>query len=339
MRGIATSLAARLIISLTLLIVAWVAIGGTETLVLFANVEAGWVAVAIALSVPQIVLSAWRWRYTAGRLGAHIETREAVSEYYVSTLINQVVPGGVTGDVLRAWRHVRRTPSETVPWGRIARAVLFERAAGQIVLLIVMAVGLAAWPTVFGTAPPSWLIPGAGILVGAAILIIAIGRVVRKLRTSGGETAVTRFVADARTALLGPRVLPVQLSVSGLIVATYLVTYWFCGQALGTDIPVIAVLTVVPAVLMAMLLPISIAGWGLREIAAAALWPLAGMSAADGIAIATLYGLVVLAGSLPGAFLVRRQSRKIKLEQDILAHGDGTTRRAQGVGHPSRSGP
>ena len=115
--------------------------------------------------------------------------------------------------------------------------------------------------------------------------------------------------------------------MSSLIVATYLVTYWCCGRALGADISAITVITVVPAVLMAMLLPVSIAGWGLREMAAAALWPLAGMSAADGIAIATLYGLVVLTGSLPGAFFVRRQAGKVELEHDILAHSDGSTGR------------
>ena len=337
MGGISVSLAARLVVSVTLLIIAWVAIGGSETLVLFANVDGAWVVAAVALSVPQIVLSAWRWRYTAGRLGAELDQREAISEYYVSTFVNQVVPGGVTGDVLRAWRHVRRTPSDTVPWGRIARAVVFERAAGQIVLLAVMAIGLAFWPTVLRTAPPSWLAPATGIVIGIIVLVIAVGRVVYRLRSSGGDTAVSRFMADARAALFNPRVMPTQLGLSGLIVATYLATYWCCGRALGIDLSAIVVLTVVPAVLMAMLLPVSIAGWGLREMAAAALWPLAGMAAADGVAIATLYGLVVLAGSLPGAFLVRRAG-KVEIEQHVLAHGDGAAGRPQSIGHAGRSG-
>ena len=129
-----------------------------------------------------------------------------------------------------------------------------------------------------------------------------------------------------------------QLGVSALIVASYLVTYWCCGRALGIQLPAIVVVTVVPAVLMAMLLPISIAGWGLREMAAAALWPLAGMSAADGVAIATFYGLVVLAGSLPGAFLVRR-ARKVEVEQHVPPHGDRPAGRPQRIGHVGRGGP
>ncbi|MEM7443444.1 MAG: lysylphosphatidylglycerol synthase transmembrane domain-containing protein [Pseudomonadota bacterium] len=326
MIGTKLSITVRLIISIGLLVFAWVVIGGAETLARFAHVKTEWVILAVALSVPQIIISAQRWRFTAARLGAQLGAKDSIAEYYVSTFVNQVVPGGVTGDVLRAWRHVRRTPEHGVPWGRIARAVFFERAAGQVVLLIVMAAGIATWPAAIGTAPPSWLVPAIGILGGVTILVIAIGRVVHRLRSKGGETAVGRFVADAKAALLSPRVLPAQLGMSSLIVASYLITYWCCGKALGTDIPIITVITVVPAVLMAMLLPVSIAGWGLREMAAAALWPLAGMSAADGIAIATLYGLVVLAGSLPGAIFVRR-SGKVELEQNVLAHGDRSTGR------------
>ncbi len=338
MNGFSPSMAVRLAISAVLLGVAWVVVGGNEILVRFANVDGTWLAIAVALSVPQILLSAWRWRFTAARLGAHLGRTEAVAEYYVSTFVNQVVPGGVTGDVLRAWRHVRRTPAEIVPWGRIARAVLFERAAGQIVLLAVMAIGLALWPSLLGIAPPSWMATAIGLLIGGSALVLAVGQVVRRLRRSGGDTAVSRFVADARAALFNRRVLPTQIGVSVLIVGTYLLTYWCAGQALGIDLPLVVILTVVPAVLMAMLLPVSIAGWGLREMAAAALWPLAGMSAADGVAVATLYGVVVLVGSLPGAFLVRR-TRKVELEQHVLAHGDGAAGRPQGISHPRHGGP
>jgi len=54
-------------------------------------------------------------------------------------------------------------------------------------------------------------------------------------------------------------------------------------------------------VLLAMLVPISIAGWGVREGVAAVLWATVGLPAVEGAAISAAYGLVILISSLPGA--------------------------------------
>jgi len=56
----------------------------------------------------------------------------------------------------------------------------------------------------------------------------------------------------------------------------------------------------VPLTLVAMLLPISVGGWGLREGAAAVLWPIAGFSAEAGVAASIAFGLAALAAALPG---------------------------------------
>src|SRR3546814_17960618 len=53
----------------------------------------------------QIVLSAMRWRFTAGRLGMRLTRGRAVGEYYVATFLTQVLPAGAAGDALRPWRH------------------------------------------------------------------------------------------------------------------------------------------------------------------------------------------------------------------------------------------
>ena len=60
-------------------------------------------------------------------------------------------------------------------------------------------------------------------------------------------------------------------------------------------------------ILFAMVLPLSISGWGLREGAAAALFPLAGLSASAGLAASVAFGLTFLAITLPGLILVRRR--------------------------------
>ena len=96
-----------------------------------------------------------------------------------------------------------------------------------------------------------------------------------------------------------------------VILACNLGAFTLCAAATGTVLPPLAVISVVPLVLTAMVLPVSVGGWGVREGAAAALWPVLGASAEAGVAASVAFGLVILAASLPGAvaLMERPQAR------------------------------
>ncbi len=53
-----------------------------------------------------------------------------------------------------------------------------------------------------------------------------------------------------------------------------------------------------------MLVPAPVAGWGVREATAAALWGAVGLTVVDGVAISAAYGILVLVSSLPGALVL-----------------------------------
>ena len=68
----------------------------------------------------------------------------------------------------------------------------------------------------------------------------------------------------------------------------------------------------VPLVLFSMTIPITIAGWGIREASAAAIWGLAELPAADGVAISVTYGVIVLTSTLPGIFFLISSKNNLK---------------------------
>ena len=105
---------------------------------------------------------------------------------------------------------------------------------------------------------------------------------------------------DASAALTPLPILFAQVLLSFAIVATYLLIFWLCAQAVHAPLSAASALLAIPLVLTAMTIPLSVGGLGLRESAAAVIWPLLSMSANDGVAAALLYGAVVLFGSLPG---------------------------------------
>ena len=96
-----------------------------------------------------------------------------------------------------------------------------------------------------------------------------------------------------------------QLLASLLIVASYVAVWLCCMRMIGLATPPAQAAPLVPWVLLAMAIPLSVAGWGVREAAAALVWHTAGLEAAEGVAASVSYGVVVLLSTLPGALLLR----------------------------------
>ena len=292
-RSTAWSLAGRLAVSLTLLwlVSRYVDVGGVRQRL--SELSPGWVALGLAISVLQVGVLAWRWRYTAGRLGIDLPLREAVGEYYLGILLNQVLPGGVTGDVSRAWRHARTD----APTGPAVRAVILERASAQLVMVPVAIVSVLLLP---GAS-------GASRMTAAAAMVVLTGLVVAALaRRQASDFHAGRFWADARQALGARQALAPQLASALLVVASYIGVFLVAARAVSSETSIAIMLPLVAPVLMTMLIPVTVAGWGIREAAATALWGAAGLTPEDGAAISVAYGLLVLVSSAPGLVVLMR---------------------------------
>lgn len=286
----------RLCVSVGLLIAlaAWLDVG--QIAERLRGMRPSWVGLALALSVVQVVVSAWRWRFTAGRLGIELPFSVALREYYLAMFLNQVIPGGVVGDVSRAWRHARAGSTPQSAGGSAVRAVILERASGQVVMAIVATLSLAALPLSFG-AGWWWSVLAASVArVGLWVWL--------RGRRLGGTSLVDRFWRDAQVALFSGSAFPLQFASSTVVVVTYLMTYLVAARAIGVDTSAWVLLPLVAPVLLTMLVPVTVAGWGVREGAAATLWGVAGLTVVDGVAISVAYGLVVLLSTLPGALVL-----------------------------------
>ena len=285
--------AARLLVSVALLwaVSRWVDAGAV--LARLSELEPAWVAAGLAIGVLQVGVLAWRWRYTAARLGVELPLPAALGEYYLGILLNQVLPGGVTGDLARAWRHGRVSRSA----GPALRAVILERASAQLVMLVVAVASVLSLPW----AP---LAPRMAAAAVAAILLAGLARAA--VARSEPASAAGRLWADTRRALLAPETLAPQLASALLVVGSYVAVFVVGARAVGVDTPLQGLLPLVAPVLMTMLIPVTVAGWGVREAAAAALWGLVGLRPEDGAAISVAYGLLVLVSSAPGLVVLTR---------------------------------
>ncbi len=246
-----------------------------------------WLAVSLVALTLATLSMARRWQLTAQALEIPIGFGAAVREYYLAQLINSVLPGGVLGDVGRAVR-VRRQAD----LARAGQSVAAERLMGQVAMFALLALGLIGAVLVpGGIAWPGgvWALLAALPVLGAVAVWVA--RRFEATRSFPG--LVWRLIGHRR--ILMHALLGALLLIGGLYAA---------ARATGSVIPPEGLLTVLPLVFCAMLVPLSVGGWGWREGAAAALFPVIGLDANAGVAMGICYGAIMLVSALPGlAFL------------------------------------
>ncbi|MBW0146470.1 lysylphosphatidylglycerol synthase transmembrane domain-containing protein [Marinobacter arenosus] len=251
---------------------------------------------ALAITVLQVLLSSGRWWYTARRLGVSLTYRVALREYYIASFLNQVLPGGVLGDVNRAWRHGRASGQPLYAMHGVA----IERLSGQLVLGLAVLISVS-WLAQVGVVPPEspWWMWG---LVGLVVVVFLLGRYL--IRSSRGARHYLRGLwRDIVRTLVAWPAFPIQMGSSVLVLASYLAVFLILAYGAGhltSWNAMILTAALCCLLLLSMVLPVTVSGWGVREGAAAVLWPMAGLPPEQGVALSVGYGALVFLSTLPG---------------------------------------
>jgi uncharacterized membrane protein YbhN (UPF0104 family) len=254
------------------------------------------VVAVVALTALTTACSAWRWKTVAGALGISIGLPGAVGAYYRSLFLNSVLPGGVLGDVHRAVTHGRRAGDVV----RGLRAVAWERLFGQVIQAVVTVVVLLTLPSPVRPALP-YVLAGVAGIAGCAALVVRGAAHRGRPRLARAAQAIS---ADMRCGLLAPGVWPRLTLASVLVVAGHTATFVIAARVAGSAAPLGELVALLMVVQTAVVIPLSIGGWGPREGAAAWAFSAAGLGAATGVTVTTLYAALMLAAVTPGAGLM-----------------------------------
>jgi glycosyltransferase 2 family protein len=105
------------------------------------------------------------------------------------------------------------------------------------------------------------------------------------------------------------------------VLAGHLATFLLAARTAGATAPLSLLAPLTLLALLAMALPVNIAGWGPREGVAAWAFGAAGLTAAQGVATAVVYGVLVLVATLPGAAVL--VTRRIGRQRHMLRYTHG----------------
>jgi uncharacterized membrane protein YbhN (UPF0104 family) len=263
----------------------------------------GWLMVAAALTLAGMVLATVRWKQVLDALGLRTGLGRLFSHTMAGQFVSNVLPTTIGGDVLRVSRLSRDTGESP---GTFASVVL-ERLTGWLVLPVITLVGFLVNPGLrhLGSATRVAL----GLAAATLVLLVAV-LVAAASQRFGGRFATRegwrRFAGAIHLGVDHLRHHPAAAAnvlMAGFAYQLALVLAAVAAaQALGIRAAgLTALLAFFPAVLIAQVLPISMAGLGVREGAFVLFLGPLGVAKEDAIALGLLLYLLNVAVGMLGA--------------------------------------
>jgi uncharacterized membrane protein YbhN (UPF0104 family) len=219
---------------------------------------------------------------------------------FVGLFFNQVLPTGVGGDAVRAWR-LRKLGTGL---GDAVRSILLDRACGYLVLVLVYAASL---PSLLQILPEAAQRGGAAAVLGAAVLglltLVLLDYLPRRVLHLRLVAPLAELARESRRLFSDPGRCGAVLGLSVLTIGLTIVAFKLAADGVGVHLSLWSWTMIVPPVTLIQLVPVSLAGWGVREfVLVAALVPF-GVPAEPALATSVLFGLCSILVGIPGGLI------------------------------------
>jgi uncharacterized membrane protein YbhN (UPF0104 family) len=257
----------------------------------------GWVGLAIAVTFLQIFVGVLRWRVISAECGAPLATQQAMRFNLIGSFFNQTLPSSIGGDAVRLWLVARGGAG----WRAATYSIFVDRAIGLIALAIIIVASLPWSYNLIGDPHGR----SALLFVDFAALAGGVGfLVLGKLpwpwlkRWWGTHhlhacSVIANRVIFSRQRGPGIAVLSVLVHVLAVVMA------WCVVQSIAAPVMFGQIFQLIPPVMLITMLPISIAGWGVREATMGLAFGYAGLITNEGVNVSLLFGAVYF---IVGAF-------------------------------------
>lgn len=282
---------------------------------ILAGMQFLWFLAGIGLYWLNLACSAWRSVYVMQSLERPMPYPLLLRLTGIGAFFNQVLPGAVSGDAVRAYLSKPYTHSLALA----VAAVFGERLIGLGVLIAVATVAFLLGNLWLTSLPPVGSLLGLllmAYLAGMAVLLWLRLDVITRWAGRLGEKVCEARLALASMLQRGTllwRVLVFSLLVQLISIAMFAVL----GKALGVQLDATAVWVIWPLVSLLTVLPVALGGWGLREGLLVHFLAYSGVAAEQALALSLLLGFVVLLASLPGGLLWLSLDRRQEVPESL----------------------
>ena len=294
-------------------------LGAASARILVADLKI--LAMVLSLNLLQIGICVVRWRIVLGAINGTLSFASCFRLYLVGFFFNQALPSSFGGDAVRIYRAYK----EGLSLHCSINGVMLERVA--TVLGLILLVFFAA-PFFLDRVDPedaAWIVPAVSVLgvaglVGLFVLMF-LDQVPSKYSHWRLVHGMVLLAEDTRRVFLSPLIALKALGWSLLGHINIALMVYLMGVSIGLEIPWLDCMVLMPPVLLVMTLPISIAGWGVREQAMVSAFALIGVPGEGALALSIMFGLLGLIMGLPGGIVwLMSSDKKIEDVDEFLDH-------------------
>lgn len=301
------SLALRILVSVGLLVVVLAFADWRVVVATLRGVDTGWAGVAALLALADRLALNRRFQALLDARGIRIGFWRLFRIQLGANFLGAFLPASVGVDALRIAALCRRGEPTAV----VVAVTFVDRATQAFAAMLLGSVMILVFaerhiPQEF-TTPVLWA-TGAVTALGLLLLVPGVGA---RLRRAGRALVPTRIsravgaVVDASIAYRGEWRLIVRVAAwTVLIFAVRIAFAKAVTLACGVEVQFAALLVVMPVLWVALMLPITIGGFGVQEIGYVALLGFVGVVPAVAIGVSFLEHVVVRLVTLPGALFL-----------------------------------
>jgi uncharacterized membrane protein YbhN (UPF0104 family) len=234
------------------------------------------------------------------RCGADLSFARAFRLSLIGVFFSQTLPSSVGGDATRIWLLGKQST-----WRVAAYSVLLDRVIGVVALalLVVLCLPFTLDLVRSPVGRAALLIIGFGCIAAGVVFVALSWQRLHFLRRWSPTQHLAAAAGIAWSILRSPSSV---ITIFGLSIAIHLITAlaaWCIARAVGADLPLLYALYLVPPVILLTVIPISIAGWGVREGAMVVAFGYAGLVESDGLITSLLFGVGYLLLGMVGALV------------------------------------
>jgi uncharacterized protein (TIRG00374 family) len=269
----------------------------------------------VLMFTAQTYVAAWRWWVILRHQRVEMRFLTTVRISFIGAFFNQLLPSSIGGDVARAW-YVHRAGYSR---GTSVITVLADRIYGML-LLACLAIVFFPVLILFSVAREALLVIGV-LIGGASLALIAVfwldrlGSWMQRwsfVRHSGALSRATRAImADGRSST---PVLALSLIIHTLTIVAIVILLWTVAPQVNLTLCA----ALVPVIMLMAMVPVSIAGWGVREGAMVYGLGLANVPREAALIVSIVVGLSLAAVGLAGGVVWLMQNNRIGPRQPVV---------------------
>ncbi len=257
----------------------------------------GTILIALVFQVGSTWLAAYRWRLIMNSINFKEKVSYYVQSYFKGTFFNQVLPSSIGGDAVRIIDLTQKGYDKKDAF----YGVFVDRIVGLVGLLVL---NLIATLIFFGTFDRDFslliILVALGGIGGFATLFFF--EKISFLANYKGLDLFHRLSKRLNSLYSDKTLLLKHVGISIGVHFLTILTMFALADSINMEIPFQIFLIAVPPVFLLTIIPISLAGWGIREGAMIGIFTLVGADETKILAMSILYGLLLIISSLPGSY-------------------------------------